>query len=238
MRSVKSLHVIDDCLTCKLREGRLFCDLPQEQLVELDALKFSSVYPRGAMLFVEGQSPRGVFVLCNTRVKLMTCSPDGKTMIRIAGPGEVIGLSATISGKPYEATAEILDSGQINFIRAEDFLRYLRNHADVCLRIAQHLSNDYQAVNGQVRSLGLSNSASEKLARLILGWCDETGKETEQGIRLKVSFTHEEISQMIGATRETVTRLLGDFRQTDVIHLKGSNLVVRNRVALESMVSA
>jgi len=158
-------------------------------------------------------------------------------MIRIAGPGEVIGLSAVISSKPYEATAEILDSGQVSFIRADDFLRYLRNHADVCLRIAQHLSNDFQAVNGQVRSLGLSNSAAEKLARLTLGWCDENGKETEQGIRLKLSFTHEEIAQMIGATRETVTRLLGDFRHTEVIHLKGSNLVIRNRVALEAMVS-
>jgi CRP/FNR family cyclic AMP-dependent transcriptional regulator len=238
MRSLNGLSVIDNCLSCKLREGRLFCDLPLEQVQELETLKFSSLYPRGAMLFVEGQTPRGVFVLCNTRVKLMTCSADGKTMIRIAGPGEVIGLSSVISGKPYEATAEILDSGQVSFIRADDFLRYLRQHADVCLRIAQHLSNDYQAVNGQVRSLGLSTSAAEKLARLILGWCDETGKETEQGMRLKLSFTHEEIAQMIGASRETVTRLLGDFRQTEVIHLKGSNLVVRNRVALEAMVSA
>jgi CRP/FNR family transcriptional regulator len=238
MRSLKALHVIDNCLSCHVREGRLFCDLPQEQLNELDALKFTSVYPRGAMLFVEGQTARGVFVLCNTRVKLMTCSSDGKTMMRIAGPGEVIGLSATISGKPYECTAEVLDSGQVNFIRTEDFMRYLRQHADVCLRIAQHLSNDYQTVNGQARSLALSNSAAEKLARLILGWCDETGKETEQGMRLKLSFTHEEIAQMIGATRETVTRLLGDFRQTEVIHLKGSNLVVKNREALKAMVSA
>jgi len=238
MRSLKGLQVIDACLSCKLREGRLFCDLPEEQLKELDAIKFSSVYPRGAMLFIEGESPRGVFVLCRARVKLMTCSTDGKTMMRIAAPGEVIGLSATISGKPYEATAEMLDTGQINFIRTEDFLRYLRQHADVCLRIAQHLSNDYQAANDQARSLGLSSSASEKLARLILGWCDETGEMTEQGIRLKFSFTHEEIAQMISATRETVTRLLGDFRHSDVILLRGSSLIIRDRVALESMLTA
>jgi len=237
MRSTYGLSVIDNCMVCTLREGRLFCDLSHDDLQALDAIKFSSVFPRGAMLFVEGQAARGVYVLCTGRVKLMTTSSEGKTMIRIAGPGEVIGLSATISGKPYESTAEVLESCQVNFIRAEEFMRFLKQHPEVCLRIAQHLSNDYQTANAQVRSLGLSGSASEKLARVLLDWCDQVGKVTDQGIRLKLGLTHEEIGQIIGAARETVTRLLGGFRHSEVIQLKGSTLVIRDRAGLQAMVN-
>jgi CRP/FNR family transcriptional regulator len=203
----------------------------------LESIKYSSLYPKGAMLFVEGQSPRGVFVLCTGRVKLSTCSSDGKTLMRIAEPGDVIGLSAAVSGKPYELSAETLNSCQVNFIRRDDFLRFLRTHGEVCLRVSQHLSNDYHTAYEQVRSLALSHSAAEKLARLLLNWCDEDGKPTDQGIRLKLTLTHEEMAQMIGASRETVTRLLGEFRTKQVIHLKGSNLLIRNKGALQAMVN-
>src|SRR5215831_7368995 len=128
MRSRYDLAVIENCVTCECKERRLFCDLPTDLLQELNTIKFSSVYPKGAMLFIEGQSPRGVFVLCSGRVKLISCSSDGKTLMRVAEAGEVIGLSATISGKPYEVTAEVLESCQVNFIRAQDFLHFLEDH--------------------------------------------------------------------------------------------------------------
>jgi len=235
MRQSHNLRVIENCLGCTVKQGKLFCDLPAESLQALDEIKFSSVYPKGAMLFVEGQSARGVFVLCSGRVKLISTSNDGKTLMRVVGPGEVIGLSATVSGKAYEVTAEVLETCQANFIRSQDFTRFLQTHSDVCFRIAQHLSNDYQIVNTQVRSLGLSTSVSEKLARLMLGWCEESGKETEQGVRIKLGLTHEEMGQMIGASRETVTRLLGEFRNKQLIQLNGSTLIVSNRAELESL---
>jgi len=238
MHSRRQMAVIDNCVNCEARKERLFCDLSAELLQELNSLKFSSFYPKGAMLFMEGQSSRGVFVLCTGRVKLMSSSSDGKTLMRVAEAGEVLGLSATISGKPYEVTAEILESCQVNFIRGQDFLKFLQDHGDVCLRIAKLLSNDYQIANGQVRSLGLSGSAAEKLAKLILGWGDENGQETEQGIRIKLGLTHEEMGQMIGTSRETVTRLLGDFKGKNIIQLKGSTLIINDKAELESLIAA
>lgn len=154
----------------------------------------------------------------------------------IAEPGEVLGLSATILGKPYEVTAEILESCQVNFIKREAFLDFLRMFPIACLRVVQHLSNELHSAYDQVRLLGLSHSAAEKLARLLLSWCADSGKPTDQGIRLKITLTHEEIAQMIGSSRETVTRLLGEFRNRQLIHLKGSTLLIRNKAALEAMV--
>ncbi len=239
MKSPYGLEIIESCVNCELRADHLFCNLSMPVLEAFEAIKYATLYPRGAMLFVEGQSPRGIFVLCNGRVKLSTCSSEGKTIItQIAGPGEVIGLSATISNRPYEVTAETLDSCQVNFVRREDFLRFLSEHSEAAMRVAEHLSNCYYIAYEQVRSLGLARSAPAKLAKLLLEWCQSDGKLTEQGIRLKVSLTHEEMAQMIGSSRETVTRMLAELKAREIIHQKGSSLFIQNQTALEALVGA
>jgi CRP/FNR family transcriptional regulator len=231
------LEIVESCLTCKLRADKIFCNLPQATVQALEAIKYTTAYPKGAVLFVEGQAPRGVFILCRGRVKLSICSSDGKTLIlKIAEAGEVLGLSASVSGKPYELTAETLDPCQVNFVKREDFLRFLREHNDVCLRVAEQLSEKYNTACHEIRSLGLSHSAAEKLAKLLLEWSMKNGG-ARQPDRMKLTLTHEEIAQMIGTSRETVTRLFAEFKKRQLIQLKGSTLVIRNRSALENLVS-
>ena len=170
---------------------------------------------------------------------MSNCSFDGKVLItRISEAGELLGLSSTISNKPYMVTAETLVPCQIDYIKREDFLRFLAENNTACIRVAEHLSNNYHSAYEQVRSLGLSHSTGEKLAKLILEWCARSGKQSERGISLKLTLTHEEIAQLIGASRETVTRLLGDFKAQEVIYLKGSTLIIRDKGALEAMLSA
>jgi CRP/FNR family transcriptional regulator len=239
MHSPYGLEIIESCISCKLRSDGLFCDLSPDVLKAFESLKYATVLPKGAMLFIEGQSPRGIFMLCTGRAKLSTCSSDGKSLItQIAEAGEVLGLSAVISERPYEVTAETLQPCQVNFIKREDFLRFLAEHGQACLRVAQHLSNNYHTAYEQIRSLGLSHSASEKLARLLLEWSEKNGVETDRGISMKLTLTHEEISQLIGISRETVTRLLADFKNDGLIFIKGATLIIRNKAALEAMVSS
>ena len=104
------------------------------------------------------------------------------------------------------------------------------------MHTAQQLSEKYQSAQQEIRSLGLAQTTSEKLARLILNWC-EGGEVTAQGTRLQVLLTHEEIAQMIGTTRETVTRLLSDFKRKKLINVKGSNFFVVGKEQMLSMVS-
>jgi CRP/FNR family transcriptional regulator len=239
MHSPYGLEVSDSCENCNIRSVGYFCDFESDLVKSFEALKYATVFPKGAVLFVEGQSPRGVFMLCTGRVKLTTCSSDGKALItRIAEGGEVLGLGAAVSGKPYMVTAETLNPCQVNFIKREDFLRFLKENGTACLRVAEHLSNNYHNAFEQVRSLGLSHSASEKLAKLMLEWCSKAGKETDKGTSLKMTLTHEEIAQIIGASRETVTRLLGDFKGKQIINVKGSTLLIRDKGALSAMVSS
>ena len=238
MNSPYGLQISENCLICKLRQSGFFCDLPKPSLEHLEKIKYASAFPQGSVLFVEGQAPRGIYIVCVGRVKLTTTSRDGKTLIlRIAQAGEVLGLHGTVSGKPYELTAEALQPCQLDFIKRDDFLKFLQTHADACLNAAHHLSESCQTAYDMIRSLGLSHSVSEKLARLLLEWASD-GEQTKEGIRVKIALTHEEIAQLIGTSRETVTRVLGEFRDKEFAQLRGSTLLIRNRAALEKMIGA
>lgn len=225
------------CESCSFRTERQFCNMGTATVKRMDEIKFTAVYPKGSVLFVEGEQPRGVFIICSGRAKLTTSSAEGKTLIvKIAEAGEVLGASAGILGTPYEVSAEMLEPSQVNFIRREDFMAFLNSHPEACLHTAQQLSAKYHSAQREIRALGLSQSTSEKLARLFLDWSDRTGETTAKGSRLKVLLTHEEIAQMIGTTRETVTRLLSDFKRKKIIEVKGSSMFLQVP-ALEAMVS-
>src|SRR5580698_4636129 len=238
MRAPYGLEIIENCVNCPHREDRLFCNLPAAGVERLATITAASTYPKGATLFVEGQNARGVFILCSGRVKLSTSSIDGRTLIvRISEPGEVLGLPATVTGKPYELSAEVIEPTQANFISRAHFLKFLREHGEAALRVAQQLGETYHAAVAEMRSIGLSHSAAEKLARFLLDWCASHGNGGPE-IRAKLTLTHEEIGQMIGASRETVTRLLASFKKQQILQIKGSTLIVSNKAALESLTEA
>ena len=238
MPSPYNLDIHNTCTECNVRAERLFCNMSATSIAAVDSIKFTGVYPKGSLLFVEGEMPRGIFILCSGRAKLTTSSTEGKTLIvKIAEPGEVLGASATILGKPYEVSAETIEPAQLNFIKRDDFLKLLGTNAEACMHTAQQLSEKYHSAQREIRSLGLSQTTSEKLAKLLLDWCARGGEDTGKGIRLKVLLTHEEIAQMIGTTRETVTRLLSDFKRKKIIDVKGSSVFVLQHHLLEGMVS-
>jgi CRP/FNR family cyclic AMP-dependent transcriptional regulator len=236
MLSPYGMEIVESCLTCKLRTDRIFCDLPPSALQKFENIRFATAYPQGAVLFVEGQMPRGIFVICKGSVKLSINSPSGRTMIvKLAEPGEVLGMSATISGKPYEVTAETIDPCQINFVKREDFLEFLKDDVEACFKVAEQLGEKYHNACKEVRSLGLSHSAAEKLATLLLEWSAKNRENGKMEPRLKIRLTHEEIAQMIGTSRETVTRLFAELKKRQIVQSKGSTLVIRNTSALRDI---
>ena len=238
MPSPYNLDVHHSCTECSVREERLFCNMSQPTVAALDSIKFTGVYPKGSLLFVEGEQPRGIYILCSGRAKLTTSSTEGKVLIvKLAEPGEVLGASATILGKPYEVSAETLEPSQVNFIKRDDFLRFLTTYPEASMHTVQQLSEKYHAAQREIRSLGLSQTTGEKLAKLLLDWCEKDGEPTAKGVRLKVLLTHEEIAQMIGTTRETVTRLLSDLKRKKILEVKGSTVLVLKKNDLERMVS-
>lgn len=237
MKAFNNFKIQHKCLDCKLRSENFFCNLSQSSLQTFESLKITSAYPKGATLFMEGHPSNGIYMLCQGRVKLSTCSRDGKVIILgIAKAGEILGLSAAVSDLNYEATAEVLEPCQVNFVKKDDFLCFLKQNPEACFSAAKQLSNKYYTAYTQVRSFGLSHTAADKLAKLLLEWA-KTNRNGNGSIHLKISYTHEEIAEMIGTSRETVTRILKDFKDRKLITLNGSDLFIHDRRQLDATIS-
>jgi len=155
---------------------------------------------------------------------------------KMATAGEILGLSAVASGQPYEVTAETAMPCQVNFVQREALLALLERFGEAGLRSAQALSREFQSAYRDIHDLILARSSAGKLAKLLLSWTPPLDNGAKE-IRVPYGLTHEEMAQMIGASRETVTRLLSDLRKKQLIRLEGSTLVIRNRTALEALVS-
>lgn len=227
------------CFACKYRTKNAFCDLAPNTIHLLETIKSTSVYPKGSLVFSEGQIPRGVFIICQGRVKLSLGSIRGKVLLRrVAGAGELIGLSAVTCRKPYEWTAEAIDHCRIGFIRREEYLRFLRDDNDAAFRIAEKLSEKYQDSCHELRRLIRSRSAGDRLAKLLLDMSNAAGITKNGRASVEMSLTQEEIAQMIGIARETVTRIMSELKKQNIVETRGSTLIIRKRSALQTFTTA
>ena len=215
---------------------KLFGELSPVVLRDLESVIMTNSYPTGAILFGEAEPARGVYLISRGKIKMSICARDGRTLIlRVATEGEALGVAAAISRRDYEASAETLEPCEISFIRQSDLLRLMRTHAEYTFWVTRQLSLNYNSTCREIRDLMLSESASEKLARLLVHWLPEG--EVGPSCQMKLAMTHEEIGQMIGTSRETVTRLFAGFKKQRLIQLKGSTLLIPNRMALESLIT-
>lgn len=238
MENTKKAAQIRSCESCTLRGEGFFCNLNPAARSELDSIRYSSTYPAGSLLFQENEPARGIFLLCSGQIKLSVSSSVGKTLtLRIAKPGEILGLTASMSGSAYEASAETLHPCQIAFVRRDDFSRFISRHPEVNSAVIRQLTAQYNHACEQLRTVGLASSAHEKLARLLLQWSSE-GKQTPEGTQTKVALTHEQIAECIGTTRETITRTLSEFKSRKLITIKGATFMIPNPEALKAVCGA
>ncbi|HEV7920418.1 MAG TPA: Crp/Fnr family transcriptional regulator [Thermoanaerobaculia bacterium] len=231
------VEMCESCLSCAWRGDSFFCQLDPQTLKAFDAITFANVYPGGNLLYAEGEAPRGLFILCYGSAKLTISSGGGKKLItRRVEPGDPLGLTSVLSGNPYKATAETVTPSQLKFIKRDDFLRFMAEHRDISFNIARQLIDECESDADQIRALGLANSAAEKLAYLLLQWCEQQGSPSASGTRFPVSMTHEEISQTIGTSRETVSRLLKSFKEKKIISVRPSSMTVHRKDELEDLI--
>lgn len=214
--------------------GEFFKALPREAMAEFEALSKRQTYASREVLFEEKQNPSRIFVVLDGQVKLSMNSIDGRRLIlRIAGPGELPGLTSVLSGREHEVTAEALHPCKIASMRRQDFLEFLLRYPAVYASVARDLSQDYTRVCEQLRTVGLAPNAPVKLARLLLELC-AAAHQTDHGVQFRLTLTHGEIGECIGASRETVTRTLSDFKNRHLLDFHGSTLMIRNQMELAS----
>ena len=189
---------------------------------------------RGLCCSERAQPAGGIYILISGRVKLFTAASDGKTfIIKFADPGTILGLAPTVSGLAYEAWAQATEPTRTGFVERKGLVHAMQSHHEVAVEVAMQLGESYCSAIAEMRVMGLARPASQKLAIFLLDWCDGylLFGATFEG---RFSLTHEEIAQLLGISRETVTRLLIVFRRAGWIEWTDGNLILADRAALES----
>jgi CRP/FNR family cyclic AMP-dependent transcriptional regulator len=215
-----------DCEHCEYRSLRMFCNLDAAALLEFDSVGIHSEVATGAKIFDEETPVSSVYVVCLGRVKLSSTSQQGKTLIlKIAVPGDVLGLSAAVSGSRYEVTAEAIEPTRLKSMPRNEFLAFLQKHGQASMHATQALSEEYRTAFFDARRLALSTSSASRLASLLLEW----GRAAARGkseMRFTMALTHEDLASLIGTSRETVTRMLGRFKRDKLIEMRGATILI------------
>jgi len=231
----RNLRIVESCLGCAVGEEGIFCQLPHAALATLNSLRQTSFYPKGVMLFVEGQPARGLYIMCSGEAKLYVNSREGQSLtVRVVEHGEVLGLSSLMADEPYPVTAETLSPSQVSFIPRLEFLRFMRANPDVAIRVAKHLSMELCKAWQQTRMLALAPDTYAKLTQFLLQWAQKHGHQSPDGLRIALFMTHEEIAQNIGSSRESVSRILSDWKHRGVIRVNGGTLTITKPLELEA----
>lgn len=208
-------------------------------LCEIHAAKIgnlNSLHRRGTVLFAEGEQSRGVYVLRSGRAKVSISSSEGRVvMLRIAEAGDVMGLNPVLRNLPYDTTVKTLEPCRTDFISRAELMEIIQQSEAGAQMIMSALSRELATVTHRAKSLLLPQTVNARLATLLLDWCKANGSDATEVARIDRAFTHEELAQLIGSSRETVTRLLATLSKGSIIRITAASILICNRVALEKM---
>ena len=240
------MGIRQSCVECTVRGAHCFCNLNMDALRQLDTMGTQQGFAEGEIVLEEGAVPERVCVLCKGMVKLTTCSREGKLLLlRIAGPGDVLGLASVLKDTAYEATVEALEECEVRVIPREHFLAFMDGFRGVGSNSAEAVAREYGSAVLSARRLALSSSATGKLANVLLDWgrlsagrglvgaAAGSPKKTEEALRFRMPLTHEELGQMAGISRETTTRALTKLKAEGLVEMDGERMVLRSPEKLE-----
>ena len=194
----------------------------------------SLLHPRGKVLFAEGETARGVFILRTGRATASISSREGRLVIlQIVRGGDVLGLNSVLRNACYNTTIKTIEPCRTHFISRTALLDLMERNQPAARAVAQLLSRELAELTERARSLLLPQTANAKLAKLLLDWSEQF--PINQPRQITKSFTHEQIAHMICSSRETVTRLLANLDKRQIIRISSGNILICDRTALQTI---
>jgi CRP-like cAMP-binding protein len=216
------------CDTCTSRAKGVFCDLMSPLLKNIDLAKTTNQYRNHQAIFYEGNRPYGVFCVFDGKIKVFKTDAEGhQHIVRLAGPGDILGYRALLANSNYEATAETIENATICFFDKATFFQILDAHPISTLQILRKLSTEL--AEAENHSVALAHkSIRERLAELFLIFQKKYGKKSHAGTLLDIHLSREELAELVGTTQESVIRTISDFKQEGLIQLQGKLIIIAN----------
>ncbi len=204
----------------------IFRDLSSEDLERVAHIVYERRYRKGQIIFAEGEPGEAFFVVKTGRVKVSKLAEDGREQIlSIWHPGDPVGMVVLFDGQPYSATAEAADDTTVAMIRVRDFQNLLSGDPRLAGKVLREVGGRLRQAFCRISEMALMDTPT-RLASTLLKMAEEDGVPEGAGIRLAVPLTHQELGNLIGASRETVTRILSDFRRARAIAVDKNGIVI------------
>ena len=220
-----------------LKHIKLFAGLSQAELQEMDRITRMQEIKKKQPIYLPGDPANTVYLLKKGRVKIASSAPSGKEVtFEILEAGEIFGELEALEDSPRETLAEALDDALICAIRREDFDRYLREHPNLSVKLTKLIGLRLRKIQTRVEDL-VFRDAPARLAHLLLELSKSDGSPDGPGICLQAKLTHQEMANLIGCSRETVSTILGQFREQGLIRIDGRSIIILNPNGLSRLVS-
>ena len=213
----------------------LFSSLSPTIVTELESRLVLTRYGAGSVIYAQGKRPKGIFLVLAGRIRMSAIALQDKTaVLKIAGPGEVLNLANCVAGEPHLTTAEATELSLIAFLSREELTAAMQKYPALCRVIAEDLAAKCMERGREILSLRVPCTASQRLAALLLLLARRDGS----GPGTHLAFTHAELGQLIGASRETVTRLMNRFEDSAGIAMRKTAITIINEQSLEEIAGA
>ena len=215
------------------RQVPLFSGLEDEDLESLISVATRRKYPKEGVIFFEHDVGDALFMIVSGRVKVTILSDDGREIIlAMLSDGDFFGEMSLLDNEPRSATAIALQETEMVVLHQRDFLSIVEKRPRVLINLLSVLSSRLRKANQQIGNLAL-HDVYGRVARILLEMASENGNRQPDG---RVSFrrpTHQEIANMIGATRETVSRMISDLHRQGYIEISGKNVIIQDALTRE-----
>ncbi len=215
-----------------LKHIRLFDGLSPSDMQEMEKITRMEEVKKRQPLYLPGDPSSNVYLLKKGRVKIANTAPSGKEVtFEILEPGEVFGELEVLEDTPRSTSAEALDDTLICVIPRKEFDQYLAMHPNVTVKLTKLIGLRLRKIQSRVEDL-VFRDVPARLAHLLLELRKNDGIPERQGIRLKVKLTHQEMANLIGCSRETVSTIIGQFRDQGLLQIDGRTLIILNEKGL------
>jgi CRP/FNR family transcriptional regulator len=229
---MKTIEKSTPCEFCMSRKFSLFSDLAEPHLCHLSDHKNFITHKKGQILFYEATKPLGVFCINDGVVKVFKTASNGKEqIIRLAKKGDFLGYASLLGEESYSNSATIVEDAKICFVPRESFLKVLAEDTEFHRRVTKALCRDLGIMEDKLTD-ATQKSIRERLAFTLLKLSETYGIDGNEGDKIDIVLTREEIAGLVGTATETVIRLLSEFRKDELIDFEGKKILVLDKRGL------
>jgi CRP/FNR family transcriptional regulator len=225
MASTSHKPVPDRCATCQARASCLFAESPPKAMSQFQMITQVRRYPRGDIIFRQGEHAHGLFILRSGWAKLFHLTPAGKAVtLGLIGPGRILGLTEIVTGSPYLVSAETLDESDVEYIEKQRFLIFLLENPRLAVEPLTTVSQEARKFLTQLCEMAGKLPTVQRLLHTLQDLAKTCGHKTDDGIRLKLPFTVQDLADSIGCSRQWASKLVNELEDQGLIKRKEGGL--------------